>query len=447
MTTTATHSHAQLLRVLGLAFGLAAVVGGMVGQGILRTPGIVAGAVHSPELIMTLWVAGALVAGLNALAYVELGTAIPCAGGPYDFARRAFGSVAGLAVGWAGWLVLIIANAYLATVVAEFLHRLGVWPNIGTPIIAVFVLALFWGVNWTGTRISGASQIFFSAIKGVVLLGFVVLLFAHPGSAGPTTPMEGAGAAVGVAAIAAAMRVILSTYNGWQDAVYFCEELQNPERTLPRSMAIGIGGVALLYVLVNAALLHVLAPAQMASSTLPAADAARVVLGGNGEFALTVFGVLSVAAITNLMTMKSARLSFALARQQLLPAKLTHVATSGTPRPALTTSVLLSAAFAATGTYETLVATSVALTVSMFIIVNAAAIRLRRKEPELQRPFRMPLFPIPAVLAIGVNSALLAALIYDDPLHSLEGFALVAVIALLYSILGQSRKRAAAAAA
>jgi APA family basic amino acid/polyamine antiporter len=302
-------------------------------------------------------------------------------------------------------------------------------------------------VNWTGTRISGASQIFFSAIKGVVLLGFVVLLFAHPGSAGPTTPIEGAGAAVGVAAIAAAMRVILSTYNGWQDAVYFCEELQNPERTLPRSMAIGIGGVALLYVLVNAALLHVLAPAQMASSTLPAADAARVVLGGNGEFALTVFGVLSVAAITNLMTMKSARLSFALARQQLLPAKLTHVATSGTPRPALTTSVLLSAAFAATGTYETLVATSVALTVSMFIIVNAAAIRLRRKEPELQRPFRMPLVPIPAVLAIGVNSALLAALIYDDPLHSLEGFALVAVIALLYSILGQSRKRAAAAAA
>ncbi|WP_155264652.1 APC family permease [Sphingomonas segetis] len=447
MTTTATHSHAQLLRVLGLAFGLAAVVGGMVGQGILRTPGIVAGAVASPELIMALWVAGALVAGLNALAYVELGTAIPCAGGPYDFARRAFGSGAGLAVGWAGWLVLIIANAYLATVVAEFLHRLGVWPNVGTPVIAVLVLALFWIVNWTGTRISGASQILFSAIKGVVLLGFVVLLFGHPGSSAAGPQVGPAGTVVGIAAIAAAMRVILSTYNGWQDAVYFCEELQNPERTLPRSMAIGIAGVAVLYVLVNAALLHVLAPAQMATSNLAAADAARVVLGSNGEIALTVFGVLSVAAITNLMTMKSARLSFALARQQLLPAKLTHVAASGTPRPALTTSVLLSGAFAATGTYEALVATSVALTVSMFIVVNAAAIQLRRKQPDLARPFRMPLFPIPAVLAIGVNSALLAALIYDDPLHSLEGFALVAAIALLYSIFGQSRKGAAAAAA
>ena len=74
-------SRGSLLRVLGVAFGIAAVVGGMVGQGILRTPGIIAGAVHSPELILVLWIMGALLAGISALAYIELATAIPCAGG------------------------------------------------------------------------------------------------------------------------------------------------------------------------------------------------------------------------------------------------------------------------------------------------------------------------------------------------------------------------------
>ena len=95
----------KLLRVLGLAFGLAAVVGSMVGQGILRTPGIVAGAVHSQGLILLLWLAGAMVVAVSAVAYLELGTAIPCVGGPYDFVRRAFGNLAGVATGWACWLI------------------------------------------------------------------------------------------------------------------------------------------------------------------------------------------------------------------------------------------------------------------------------------------------------------------------------------------------------
>lgn len=79
-----------LLRILGVTFGVAAVVGGMVGQGILRTPGIVASALHSPELILLLWLAGAAMAAVSAFAYLELGTAIPCAGGPYDYIRRAY---------------------------------------------------------------------------------------------------------------------------------------------------------------------------------------------------------------------------------------------------------------------------------------------------------------------------------------------------------------------
>jgi APA family basic amino acid/polyamine antiporter len=434
-----------LLRILGLVFGIAAVVGGMVGQGILRTPGIVAGAVYSPELIVLLWACGAVLVALSAVAYVELGTAIPCAGGPYDFVRRAFGELPGAIAGWAGWLILTSAQAFLATVVAEFLHRLGVWPGVSTPVLAVGVLALFWAVNWTSTRISGDSQIVFSAAKGVCLIALVIVLFANPAS--PAPALEPVSGAVGIAGFVIAMRAIINTYDGWADTVYHCEELERPERTLPRSMAMGVVSVAILYLLVNLALLHVLSPAQMAASTLPAADAAELVLGPAGQLALTAFGVLSVAAITNLNVMRGARVSFAMARQGHLPARLSYVAASGTPRAALTASVLFAAMIAATGTYETIVALNVPLSVGLVATVNVAAMRLRRLEPDLARPFRIPLYPIPPLLAVAINLALLAALVFEDPLHSLEGFAFLGVIGVIYWLIKSTRQRPVSPAA
>ena len=440
MVANGNNPRGHLLRILGVVFGIAAVVGGMVGQGILRTPGIVAGAVGSPELILILWLCGAMVVAVGAAAYVELGTAIPCAGGPYDFVRRAFGEFPGIIAGWAGWIVLVSALAFLSTVVAEFLHRLGVWPGVSTPLLAVLVLVLFGALNWTGTRISGDSQVVFSAAKGVGLIALVLLLFAHPLSHAPTA--QNVGGAVGIAGLAIAMRAISNTYDGWQDTVYHCEELERPERTLPRSMVTGIISVAILYLLVNLALLHVLSPAQIASSNLPAADAIQLVLGPMGNIVLTAFGVLSVSAITNLYTMRTARLPFAMARQGHLPARLSFVASSGTPRAALVSSTTLASAFAATGTYTTIVATNVAINLTLVIAVNLAAIRLRSKEPGLARPFRIPFYPIPVLLAVAINLALLAALIFEDPVHTLEGFAMLLGIGAIYALLGHFRGRA-----
>ena len=427
----------QLLRVLGVAFGLAAMVGGMVGQGILRTPGIVAGAVYTPETVMLLWFLGGLITAVSALAYTEMACAIPCAGGPYDFVRRGFGELAGSVTGWAAWLVMVTAQSMLATVVGEFLHRLGVLEGWSTNALAVGVLAIFWVVNWTNTRLCGASQILFSAIKGAALIALVILLFSHSGPAAGPAPIEGG--VIGIASLALAMRVIISTYAGWQDIAFYCEEIERPERTVVKSMFSGILAVAALYLLVNLAILHILTPAQMAKSDLPAADAASVVMGVNGEFAITLFGVLSVAAITNLKMMASARIGFALARGGMLPSALTQVAEGGTPRVALTVSVLIAAAFAATGTYMTIIATNTALSVFVVLIANAAAIGLRRREPGLQRPFRMPFYPLPALIALAINGALLGAFIFEDPVNSLAGLAVLVVVGLTY--LGIDRAR------
>lgn len=428
-------SRGQLLRVLGVAFGIATVVGGMVGQGILRTPGIIAAEVHSPGLILLLWLLGALLSGITAFAYVELATAIPCAGGQYDYVRRAFGPLAGIVAGWGSWLVLVTLQGFLGIVVAEFLHRLGIFTGLHISAVAVGVLILFWGLNWTSTRIAGDSQILFSAFKGAALIALVVLLLAHPaaGVSQDSTPVNGA---VGIGALAIAMRAIMNTYNGWDEVVYFGEEIEAPERTIPPAVAGGIVGVTLLYLLINFAFLHVLSPAQMAGSKLVAADAVQVVLGPTGDLFMTIFAVISVGAITNLAIMKSARISFALARAGQLPAKLSEVASTGIPRWALSTSTLLAMVFAATGTYDTVVAMNVPVGIGLVIAVNLAVIKLRRTEPDLPRPFRMPLFPLPALIAIALNSALFVALIYEDPVYSLAGLAALAGIALVYFLIG-----------
>ena len=435
---------AKLLRILGGVFGIAVVVGSMIGQGILRTPGIVAGAAHSPGLILLLWLAGGGLAAISAFAYVELGAAIPCAGGPYDFVRHAFGPLAGIVAGWAAWFVQITAQAFYAIVIGEFLHLVGVLPNVGTSVLAAGALAIFSLLNWTGTRVAGDSQIMFSALKGSALVTLVILFLAHPVTGQTAT---GAAEAAGLAGIAVAMRAIYNTYDGWTDVVYFGEEIEKPDRNLPRVMAAGIASVTCIYLLVNVALLHVLSPAIMSGSKLPAADAANIVFGGSGGFLLTLFGVLSVSAILNLGIMKSARVGFALARAGYLPAKLSDVAHSGTPRPALIASTLLALTFAATGTYVTVVAINVVMSAALVATVNLAAIRLRRKEPTLARPFRMPLFPLPAILAVIVNLALVAAVVFEDPAHSLEGLTLLAATAAVYAALPNVRVRAEATAA
>lgn len=424
-----------LLRVLGLPFGLAAIVGGMVGAGILRTPGLVAAQVLAPGWILSLWIAGAVLVSITALAYVELGSAMPSAGGPYDFIRRAFGPFAGIAAGWGAWLVMVIAQAYLAIVVGEFLKRLGVGVNASSSMLAMAVLTLFWAINLGGTRFSGASHVLFSTVKGLALLTLVVLLWAQPAK---SQPINQHAAVIGVASIAVAMKFILATYSGWQDTVYFCEEFKQPERTLARTMALGIIGVTALYLMINAALLHVMSPAAMARSNLPAADAAKLLFGTSGDLVMTSFGVLSVAAITNLVMMKSARIGFALGRDHILPSQYRRTLSNGTPFIALTGNFVIALCFTATGSYETLLATTAGLNFALFILVNAAVIALRRSEPLLRRPFRVPFHPVPEIVAIAVNAALLLALIREETVYTLLGFVVLLIISMVYVFAGHA---------
>ncbi|WOB79314.1 MULTISPECIES: APC family permease [Brevundimonas] len=433
----------HLLRVLGVTFGVAVVVGGVIGQGILRTPGVVAEGVQNPTIIIALWCVAGLVAWIDAMSTVELAASIRKTGGPYIFARRAFGSLTGLAVGVCDWLGNMGGIAFIAVVFGEYLHRLGVATSVPIGVLALLIVVVVGSVQWLGTKVGGRSQEIGSAVKAALFTVLIIGLFLAPRGAPVATEIAPAtAAALTFGGIVMALRAISGTYYGWNSASYFCEEVVDPGRTIARATFSGIAVVTVIYVLANLAYLNVLTPAEMAGSNLVAADAAGRVFGDVAGPIVTAISLVSLVTIINAMVMVFPRVLFAMAREYQISA-LTRVAANGTPRLALIATVLAGGLLATIGVYETLLTFSTSLLALMSVLVNAAVIVLRVREPNLERPWKMPLYPLPAIIALTINTTLFVIFVVEDPLTAGKAFGMLAVLIGLAWLLVR-RKRAAA---
>jgi APA family basic amino acid/polyamine antiporter len=408
---------ARLLRLFGLGFGLAVVLGGVIGSGIMRNPGVVAAGFPSPALVLLVWLIGGIVVTVDAMPTVELGAAIPEAGGPYSLATRVFGPFWGFVVGWADWLQLAISTGFITVAFGEYVQRLGWFTTLNPGVIAIALVFVCGVLNGVGAKASGISQDVGSAVKGVGLVILVAVLFLFHGKAvrlaAPTPVFSWAAAAV-------AMRAIYGAYGGWQSAIYFSEEVNDPERAIARATFGGIALVTSLYLLVNAAVLHVLPVGVLANSTLAAADAAKVVLGPDSGVVVTALAIVAVATLANLQIMEHSRNTFAMARNGLLPPGLAQVSKSGVPRTSLllvlfsVTLIIAGAALAKGKLYEILLNLYAPMAMVIFFMLALGALVLRRQAPDLKRPYRMPFYPLPALLSMAINLALLALFLVSD---------------------------------
>jgi len=411
-----------------VAFGVAVVVGGVIGQGILRTPGVVAEGVQTPVLIIALWIVGGLVAFIDAMSTVELAASIRQTGGPYAFARRAFGSLTGLAVGVCDWLGNMGGIAFIAVVFGEYLHRLGVATTVPIGVLAAVAVVAVGAVQWLGTRVGGQSQQIGSAIKAALFAVLIAGLFFAPRGAPVATVVEpGAVVALTFAGVVMALRAISGTYYGWNGAAYFCEEVRDPGRSIARATFSGLGVVTVIYVLANLAYLNVMTPAEMAGSNLVAADAAGRVFGSAAGPVVTAISLISLVTILNAMVMVFPRVLFAMAREYQIEA-LSRVAANGTPRLALIATVATGGLLATIGIYEVLLAFSTSLLALMGVAVNAAVIVMRMREPDLERPWKMPLYPLPAIIALVINATLFVVFVAEDPTTAAKAFGGLAVL-------------------
>ena len=420
----------RLLSVLGLAFGLAGSVGGTIGAGILRTPGLVAAQLPSAPLVLGAWLLGGLYALLGAVCIAELAASLPRAGGWYVYAERAFGRRTGALVGWTDWLAHCIGLAWVATTAGELLAALlpdGA-PAAAAQALALLILALFTAIQLLGVRAGGASQELLSLAKAAAFLGLVAVCFLRPSPFHPeplASGLSGEPTALALAGVLA-LQAVITTYDGWASPVYFAEEFSDPGRDLPRSLIGGVLAVLALYLLINLALLHVLPLRLLAQATLPAADAARALLGPAGGGVITAVALVALLGLINTVVMAAPRILYGLGRDGLLPGFIAGVNTGGTPVPALLITAGGAALLVLAGSFERLLGMGAFLYVGLPLVGVAALLWLRRREPELERPFRSWGYPLTPLLVGAVSLAFLLAALWSDTLNSLLALALAA---------------------
>src|SRR6059058_5598621 len=378
----------DLKRSLRLADGLAMVVGMTVGAGIFRTPGIVAARLGRPGLTFVVWVLGAGLAFLGALCFAELTTRQPRAAGKYAFVREAFGTRAGFVVGWVEALGTNgVAIAAIGVAAGEFLVRLLAWPSALIAPLGAGLVALFTGVNLIGVASGRWVQNLVTAAKLLALGGVVVVAFARGTGAGwhgeLVDPPRGAAV---WAALALAAQSVIWTYYGYPEAAKIAEEVVDPGRTLPRVFLGGIAVAGTLYLLLNAAFLHVLPLRQIAGSKLVAADVASAIVGTSGGAVVAALALLVVLASLNGNVFVTPRVLFGLAREGLAPASLARVNPGGTPWVAMLLVGAVAIALTATGTFEKLLGLSIVLILVIDGFTVLALFPLRRLEP--RAPFR-----------------------------------------------------------
>lgn len=441
------NSPGQLFSILGVGFGLAGAIGGTIGAGILRTPGLVAAQLPSTPLVIGAWVLGGLYALLGAVCIAELAASLPRAGGWYVFAERAFGRWAGFLVGWTDWLAHCIGLAWVATTVGDYgaalLPSQFALQPMAPQAIALLSLAVFAGIQCTGVRAGSASQELLSLVKAGAFLALVAACFLLPMptaglDAGPDGGMASVVTALDRSDPAAApdwkglllpavlaLQAVITTYDGWASPVYFAEEFTDPGRDLPRSLIGGVLAVLALYLLINAALLHVLPIEQLASSNLPAADAAQRLIGPLGGGVITAVALVALLGLINTVVMAAPRILYGLSRDGLFPAFASGVNAGGTPAPALLLTTGAAALLVLGGSFDRLLGMGAFLYVCLPLAGIAALVALRWREPELERPFLTWAYPLPPLLVAGVSVAFLAGDLLSDAQNGLLALGLV----------------------
>lgn len=410
----------QLLKLLGIGFGIAVTLGGTIGAGILRKPGPIAASLGDPWLIMSAWLLVSLYAFAGVLCTIELSTALPKAGSWYVYARRAYGDYFGFVTGLCSWLGTVAALAFGSYTFSEYLLLFFPHHDALTPWIAALTLVSLALLHWTGTKNGGQSQILMSMLKALGLLIFIAFCFLMPAPLSAPLSVETINHPGLVAGYITALLAIFYTFDGWHTASYFAEENTDPAKTLPRSMISGVLSIIAIYFLINLALLHVLPLSVLAQSKMAAGDAMALLFGEKSGNWIKILLILIILGLVNTQMMFAPRVIYSMGRDGLLFKALEKVNPKGTPTMALFITALSSLSLILSSKE---VCSRLAEIATFFFILSymsgfASLMKLRKKEPELIRPFKTPAYPYLPLALLLFSAFFLAQAVWQDPASS-----------------------------
>lgn len=410
--------------------GVAFIVGIVVGIGIFKSPQVVAQNVANESVFIAIWIAGGLITLVGALVYAELGSAFPSGGGEYHFLARALGRPVGLMFAWTRLTVLqtgiIAAVAFVFGDYAERLLPMGPW---GPAVYAALALLVLTTVNLLGAHQGKGFQIALTSMSVTAIVAVVIAGLSAPAH-GIATPMPppAPGTAIGLALV-----YVLFTYGGWSEAAYLSGDMRDNRRNIMRALVVATGIVTLIYVLMNLAYLNVLGLDGIQKSNAVGADAVRKVAGAYSELALALLICCAALGALNASIFTGARLYRAVASDLPVLQRLgIDASQDGNPTAAFiaqgAVAMLLVAVGALTRSgFQAMVAYSAPAFWLFLLLVGVSFFVLRWREPERERPFRVPLYPLTPALFCLTSAYLLYASVVDAGRGALVGVAVLLI--------------------
>jgi len=421
-----------LERRLGPLDAAAIIVSNVIGGGILFTPPQVAAMVPSPMWFLATWLAGGALAFAGAMAYAELAALRPRAGGEYVYLDAAYGRIAAFLTGWTSFIAGFSgAMAASAVVVTFYIDRFAPGAANSTPffvvplpyvplsispqtIVAVAAIWLLAAVHVRGVGPGRLLQNILAVLKVTALLMFIALGFSFGTGAGANLSQAAASVAPGNWLFA--LIPVMFTYSGWNAAAYVAEEIRDPGRNVPRSLAIGTVAVIVIYLLLNVLYLYVFSVGELAAVKGSVLDVvAERLLGGTAGNIMGIVSIVSLMASISAMTFAGPRVYYAMARDGVFFASAANVhPTYKTPAVAIVAQAIWATLLVLSGSADTLTTyTGFAVVLFAGVAVSALFV-LRVREPNAERPFKALGYPIaPAIFTIA-SFLILSNALYTD---------------------------------
>ncbi len=405
------------------------IVGLVIGAGIFKTPALVAANVGSATQVLLVWLLGGVISAIGALCFAELATAYPHPGGNYYYLMRAFGRNIPFLFAWARMTVIQTGSiALLAFVFGDYASQLFSIGSYSPSVYAAVAIATLTGLNLLGVQQGKWTQNWLTAAK-IIGLGLIVVIgLTWSSAAVPTVPREPASEA----SLGSAMIFVLLSYGGWNEAAYISAELHDVRRNMTRVLFWSIGIISGIYLLINWAYLQGLGLFGMRESEAVAADLMRQTIGGRGAVFISLIVALSALGAINATIFTGARTNYALGQDFSMFAFLGRWhPRANTPAQALLVQGAISLALVVLGTltrkgFETMVDYTAPVFWFFFLLSGVSLLVLRRREPDVPRPFRVPLYPLTPLLFCFVCGYLLYSSLAYTGWGALVGVAVVA---------------------
>jgi APA family basic amino acid/polyamine antiporter len=425
---------------------------GAGGTGVFLKTAVMAQLGGSPLWVLAAWAAAGVLSFTGAMTYAELGGMFPASGGEYVYLRRAYSPFMGYLYAWNRfWIVTPASVAAYAVGSATFVSAaVPLEPLGGVQPVALALIVAFTAINCMNVSSGGKLQTALTVMKIVMILGLAAGALVAP--RGSWSSLGASGGFPGWSAFGAMVLAALWAFDGWNNLPMAAGEIRDPQRNLPRATVGGMVVVLATYALVNLGYFHALPFGEVVTSSsnaypeapAVAAKAAGEFLGGPAQALLAIAMTISALSAMNGSMLTGARVPYAVARDGLAPRLLARLSAGArVPAVAVLVQGALSCVLALSGTFDQLT-DAVVFASWLFYALNAGSVlMLRRREPDRERPFRVPGFPVVPVVFVALAILLIANTIWTSPGPSALGLGMTALGGAVYAVFLRGRWRAA----